>query len=120
MDPARALRQILLPMYTRRFEEFPLTATRDLLGLVRVLYLHQRDRDGTKAAKLRRIGEDLVLAVQLGSTCRPGTAGHQAAWARAERAAREVGECIEALDSAEPIIAGATARVVRALGRRRG
>lgn len=106
-------------MYTRRFDPFPLTATRDLLGLVRVLYLHQRDRDATKAAKLQAIGEDLVLAVELGRTCRPGTAGHQAAWARAERAARQVGDCVDALDSAEPIIAGATERVARALARGR-
>ena len=43
----------------------------------------------------------------------PDTVGGRAAWAKAERAAREVGDLVAVWDSAEPIIKAACARVRR-------
>lgn len=105
-------------MWTRNFDPFPLAAVRDLLGIVRVMYLHAKDRDPGRAARLRRIGESLAIAVDLGARCATGTGGHAAAWKRAEEANLALADLIDPLEPAEPLVEVAQQRVLRRMGKR--
>lgn len=89
-----------------------------MLGLVRVMYAQAKDRDPGRAARLRRIGESLAIAVELGQQCATGTGGHAAAWKRAEAANRALCDLIDPLEAAEPLVQVAQARVLRRIGKR--
>lgn len=56
-----------------------------------------------KLRRLAEIGRSLREALELGLS-EPGSVGHRAAWARAEDAARAVGELVTMLDSLEPVV----------------
>lgn len=100
-------------MLSIRRDPFPLEAARDLLGIVRALYAAARTR-GASPAELRAIaavGDDLRQALALASAHPPGTLGFSSAWARAERAANRVGELVDGLTPAAPVLRAAMARV---------
>ncbi len=100
-------------MLPRRDEPFPLEAVRDLLGVVRSIYAAAKQRGAPRAELLRisRIGRELGDAIDLAVSTRPGTVGHRAAWQHAEEATRRVGDLVDALTPAEPLIVAARGRV---------
>lgn len=97
----------------RRDEPFPFEAVRDLLGVVRALYAAAQARGAGRddLARISRIGAELRETLDLALTTRPGTVGHRAAVERAEDATRLVGEVVDALTPAEPIVVAARVRV---------
>ena len=116
----RAWNQAKIVLSIRR-DPFPFEAARDLLGIVRSLYASARER-GADADRLRAIAEvgaEIRQAMELASAHPPGTLGFSSAWARAERAAGRVGELVDALTPAAPIMRAAVARArARAAPRR--
>jgi hypothetical protein len=96
-------------------DPFPYEAVRDLLGIARALYAARASSAGARElTRIREVGEELRLALELAGGSSPGSVGRAAAWARAEQAALRVGELVDAMTPAEPIIAAARARVVGA------
>ncbi|HVY49432.1 MAG TPA: hypothetical protein VHB21_26250 [Minicystis sp.] len=92
---------------------FPAEAVRDLLGLVRAMYAAAKAA-GAPSAELRRverIGASLHKALELAATTTPGSLGHAAAWRRAEEATEAVGDLVDALTPAAPIVTAARLRV---------
>jgi hypothetical protein len=100
-------------MLPRRDGPLPLEAVRDLRGLVRALCLATPKAEVMKRRKLRHIGEELTQALDLALTSRPDTVGHRAAWMRAEDAARALGDVVELLDLARPVVTAAQRAVLR-------
>jgi hypothetical protein len=107
-------------MRTLRFEPFPFQAVRDLLGILRALWL------ATDPAHVRRRDEIAALAVELRKACDQarsapvGSLGYSAGWNRAEEATRKVGELVDRIAPLEPVVRAAAARVVgRAAGIRK-
>jgi hypothetical protein len=97
-------------------EPFPLEAVRDLLGLCRAIYSAKK-RAGASPSELRRlaaVGRDLSQAIDLAVSTRVGTVGHRAALQRAEEATHRIGEFVDALTLAEPMIVAARSRVTGA------
>ncbi|MFO0553453.1 MAG: hypothetical protein U0271_34035 [Polyangiaceae bacterium] len=103
-------------MLGRRDEEFPLEAVRDLLGVVRSMYAAAKQRRASRAelSRIAAVGRELSDAIDLAVTTRPGTVGHRAAWERAEHATRAVGDLVDALTPAEPLVVAARGRVTGA------
>jgi hypothetical protein len=92
MDPRRA--------------SFPREAVRDLLGVVRAIYAAAK-RGGAGRGELRRIarlGTMLSRSLELHESGAPGSADVDEAWSLAESATRRVGEIVDALTPAEPIV----------------
>lgn len=104
-------------------DPFPLEAIRDLLGVVRAIYAaaKQSGASRTELVKIAKVGKDLADALDLAVSTRDGTMGRRAAWERAEQATRRVGDLVDALTPAEPLVLAARGRVtgVRAVGRKR-
>jgi hypothetical protein len=94
-------------------DPFPFEAVRDLLGVVRAMYAAAKTAGGGRSelARIARVGTDLAGALDLAAETRPGTLGHAAAWRRAEEATRRVGDLVDALTPAEPLVVAARARV---------
>jgi hypothetical protein len=92
---------------------FPAEAVQDLRGVVRAMYAAAKAQ-GVSPNELRRIariGADLNAALELASTTSPGSLGYNTAWRRAEAATERLGELVNALTPAEPIITAARLRV---------
>lgn len=109
-------------MLSIRRDPFPFEAARDLLGLVRAVYAAAQAR-GAEPERLRAIAEvgaELRQAMELASAHPPGTLGFSSAWARAERAAARVGELVDALTPAAPLVRAAVARARGRAPARRG
>lgn len=103
----------MLPRYD---EPFPFEAVRDLLGVVRTIYAAAKAGGAGRAelARIGKVGTELSAAHDLAADTRENTVGRAAAWKRAEAAARQVGDLIDTLTPAEPLVAAAQARVARA------
>ena len=101
-------------MITLRDNPFPFEAVRDLLGIVRATYAWAR---GAKRIadmqRLARVGNLLREALVLAVEHQPGTMGHGAAWQKADAAVEELGQVIDMLTPARPIIEAAGKRVRR-------
>lgn len=97
-------------------DPFPFEAVRDLLGVVRAMYAAAKNANASprELARIAAIGTDLGEATTLAAGTRPGTLGHAAAWRRAEEATRRVGDLVDSLTPAEPLIAAARDRVAGA------
>ncbi len=102
-------------MLSLRDEPFPIELVRDLLGIARSIHrLWATHGDAKrKLAELRVIGTDLRIALELAGKCEPGTVGHAAAWNRAERATKALGELIDAFEGLRPVVLATTERVRR-------
>lgn len=109
-------------MLSRRDDPFPFEAVRDLLGIVRAMYVAARARRASRAelAKIAAVGRELSAAIELAVSSREGTVGSRAAWARAEDATRRVAVLVDALTPAEPLVVAALGRVtgVKAMKRK--
>jgi hypothetical protein len=100
---------------SRRDDPFPFEAVRDLLGLMRSLYVaHKLAGAAThELAALAQAGKDLQEALSLAAASRPGTVGYAAAWKRAEDATAKAGGLAFAAMQAEPLVNAAVGRVAR-------
>jgi hypothetical protein len=98
---------------SRREEPFPFEAVRDLLGIVRALYAAQKAAGAghVELTRIARVGKELGAALDLASRTQPGTIGRTAAWNRADEATRRVGDLVDALTRAEPIVTAAQTRI---------
>jgi hypothetical protein len=94
-------------------DPFPYEAVRDLLGVVRALYAAAKAAEAGAAelARISRVGSDLRRALELARSSRPGTLGHRAATQRAADATLRVGDLVDGLTPAEPLVAAARGRV---------
>lgn len=101
------------PMLGRGDDPFPFEAVRDLLGVVRATYGAEKAAGAGRVplARIEKIGNALKAALDLAVESSPGTVGHRPSWARAEDATRRVGDLVDRLTPAEPIVAAARARV---------
>ncbi len=61
--------------------------------------------------RIARVGSDLTAALELAATTSPGSLGYNSAWRRAEAATERLGELVDALTPAEPIVTAARLRV---------
>jgi hypothetical protein len=97
----------------RRHEPLRLSAVRDLLGIVRVIYAIARERGARQAEldQLARIGRRLAQALEL-ATSGTNTVGERAAWEHAEKACQELPRAIEPFLPAEEIVKVACRAVV--------
>jgi hypothetical protein len=95
---------------------FPFEAVRDLLGIVRAMYASAKEQGAApnQLRRVARIGEKLAQSLLLAAEARAGTVGHTSAWRQAESATRSVGEMVDALTPAEPLVTAARARVTGA------
>jgi hypothetical protein len=102
-----------------RDDPFPFEAVRDLLGVVRAMYGAAKAAGAGRVelARIARVGGDLGRAIDLAADARPGTLAFAAAWKRAEDATRRVGDLVDALTPAEPLVVAARKRVVAAAAR---
>jgi hypothetical protein len=99
-------------MITLRDNPFPFEAVRDLLGIVRATYAWARGARRTKdMQRLARAGRLLREALVLAVEHQPGTMGHGAAWQKADAAMEELGQVVDVLMPARPIIEAAGKRV---------
>lgn len=96
-----------------REEPFPATAVRDLVGIVRAMYVAAKLGGAGKndLARIEKVGRDLADALELAQRSGPGTIGHSAAWKKAEDASRRAGDLVDALTPAEPLIHAARSRI---------
>jgi hypothetical protein len=109
-----------LSVFSPRQEPFPFRAARDLLGIVRALYASTPPPHAARRAALKRVGLELQQAMELALEAGPGTMGHAAAWARAERATEQLGQIVDSLTPLRPTVEAAVARVRAAPNGRRG
>lgn len=100
-------------MISGRDDRFPAEAVRDLIGVVRTMYLaaKQAGAGRVELARIERVGRDLATALELAQASKPGTIGYSAAWKRAEDAALRAGDLVDALTPAEPLLKAAQGRI---------
>ena len=96
-----------------RGDPFPFEAARDLLGILRALYVATEKEEGGKRRleAILRCGRELGAAIALARRHEPSTLGYDAAWRRAEAATRQAMDLIESTTPIEPTLAAAVARV---------
>ncbi len=97
-----------------REEPFPAAAVRDLVGIVRTMYVAAKLAGAGKneLTRIERVGRDLADALELASRSGPNTIGYSAAWKKAEDASRRAGDLVDALTPAEPLLHAARSRIV--------
>ena len=101
-------------MQTRRQDPFPFAAVRDLLGILRALWLATDEGHLMRRKQIAAVAAELRAAYELALTSTPGTMGYHAAWDRAEAATRKVGDLVDCVTPLEPVVRAATDRVVGA------
>ncbi|EYF04597.1 hypothetical protein [Chondromyces apiculatus] len=102
-------------MLSIRRDPFPFEPARDLLGIVRALYADARTRgvDHERLRGIAAVGAEIRRAITLAEAHAPGTLGFSSAWARVERATAQVGDLVDVLTPAAPMIRAAVARARR-------
>jgi hypothetical protein len=96
-----------------REEPFPAAAVRDLVGIVRAMYVAAKLGGAGKneLTRIERVGRDLADALELASRSGPNTIGYSAAWKKAEDASRRACDLVDALTPAEPLVHAARSRI---------
>jgi hypothetical protein len=91
-----------------------LQALRDLLGLVRALFVAwgEQRRGPIELQELVDIGKELTLALELATKAAPGTMGHRAALQRAEQGIARLSVLITDETTLRPVLVAATSRVI--------
>lgn len=95
---------------------FPFDAVRDLLGVVRAIYAAAKEGGAPRPQLTRivRVGAELSRALDLAGASRQGDAGHAAAWRMTDAAMLQVGDLVDPLTAAAPIVLAARNRVTGA------
>lgn len=96
-----------------REEPFPATAVRDLVGIIRAMYVAAKLGGAGKndLARIERVGRDLADALELANRSGPNTIGYSAAWKKAEDASRRACDLVDSLTPAEPLVHAARSRI---------
>lgn len=96
-----------------REEPFPATAVRDLVGIVRAMYVAAKLGGAGKndLTRIERVGRDLADALELAARSGPNTIGYSAAWKKAEDASRRACDLVDAMTPAEPLVHAARSRI---------
>lgn len=97
----------------RADEPFPFQAAADLRSLLRLLYLTTPKIDVLRRDRLRRMGENINIAIELAQ--RPQNVGMMAAHNRADSVCRELGEVIGETSGAE-LVGAAVSRMRKKAG----
>jgi hypothetical protein len=124
MDPGAPL-GCAPPVLSKRTEDFPFEAVRDLVGVCRALYAARQAAGAGRGelVRIERIGKSLTEAAEIARAYdgRRETMAYYSAWKRAQDAQAALGNVVDALMAAEPLVEAAQARVLRAVrGRRAG
>jgi hypothetical protein len=92
---------------------FPFEAVRDLLGVVRAIYVAAKEGGAGRKelARIARVGQELGLALDLAGSSRQGASGEAAAWKHVEGAMLEVSDLVDPLTPAAPIVLAARDRL---------
>ncbi len=93
-------------MARRSTDPFPREAIRDLLGVVRAIYAAGKENGAGRGelTRIARLGTMLARSLTLHASSVDGTAEREEAWVLAETSTRRVGELVDALTPAEPIV----------------
>ena len=100
-------------MLRTRDTPFPLEIARDLLGIVRALYVALKEQ-GRPTAEVEHIGKELRAAINLARRSSVPSVGHSAAWSRAERATERLGQIVGVTMTLQPVIHAMERRLVSA------
>ncbi len=92
---------------------FPFDAVRDLLGVVRALYAAAREGGAGRndLARIARVGERLGRGLDLAGSPRQGASSDDEAWRHVEQAMADIGDLVDPLTPAAPIVAAARRRL---------
>ena len=104
-------------MRALRDSPFPFETVRDLLGILRMLYVATEragnGRNERRLSAIARVGQELKHASELARRYAPGSLGFTAAWERAEAAVLELGELVDGTTPLEPTLRAAGDRIRR-------
>ena len=100
-------------MLRTRDTPFPIETVRDLLGIVRALYVAWKEQ-GRPTAELEHIGKELRAAINLARRSPVPSVGHAAAWSRAERATERLGQLVGVTTTLQPVVHAMERRLVSA------
>ncbi len=90
----------------------PLETLRDLLGIARALYAAWSASEGPiEMEELRGIGAELRDAYRLAARSKPGTTAHRAAWVKAERATRQLGDLLGDFTTVKSLVGTTSVRL---------
>jgi hypothetical protein len=92
---------------------FPFETVRDLLGIVRALYVTWKEQ-GRPTAELELIGKELRASMNLARRSPVPSLGHAAAWNRAERATERLGLIVGVGTTLQPVVYAMERRLVNA------
>ena len=100
-------------MAARRSDSFPQEAVRDLLGVVRAIYAAGKAGGASRGelTRIARLGKMLAASLALHESSEEGSSDRDEAWRLAETATRRVGELIDVLTPAEPLVMASSDRV---------
>jgi len=103
-------------MRALRDSPFPFETVRDLLGILRMLYVateRESSRNERRLSAIARVGRELKQATELARRYAPGSLGFTAAWERAEAAVLELGQLVDGTTPLEPTLRAAGDRIRR-------
>ena len=103
-------------MRALRDSPFPFETVRDLLGILRMLYVateREGIRNERRLSAIARVGRELKQASELARRYAPGSLGFTAAWERAEAAVLELGTLVDGTTPLEPTLRAAGDRIRR-------
>jgi hypothetical protein len=103
-------------MPSRRVDAFPFAAVRDLLGILRALWLSTPEANSMRRIQIGAVAQQLRASLELAKLSTPGTPGYTDAWRRAEAATRAAGKLVDVTATLEPVLLAATLRVVGIAG----
>jgi hypothetical protein len=92
---------------------FAFETARDLLGIVRALYVAWKEQ-GRPTAELEAIGKELRAAINLARKSPVPSVGHGAAWNRAEHATERLGQLVGVTTTLQPVVHAMERRLVNA------
>lgn len=99
-------------MRARRTDPFPFAAVRDLLGILRAMWLATPEENSMRRIQIGAVAQGLRAALELAKLATPGTKAYADAWRRAEAATRAAGNLVDCFATVEPVLTAATVRVV--------
>jgi hypothetical protein len=97
----------------KKLPPFPFEAVRDLLGILRALYAADKSRGASerRLSEIRAVALELRRATDLARDHEPASAGHRAAWERADRATSRLADLVDVTTPLEPTLLAAGQRV---------
>lgn len=102
-------------MRALRDTPFPFETVRDLLGILRMMYVAATRHPGGegKQRRIAKLGRELSRALQLAERHPPGSLGFTAAWERAEATVAQLGQVVDCTTPLEPTLMAAGERIMK-------